>query len=133
MADVGFVEDFAEILMGAAEATIEYAGKSCLGVAAVGRSVASGVLTYEIEPSPHQQGREAGGDVVGGVVDMGRYAAKLQVALGMVGYHRIEGVHHFISQHAWGAEYSQPEQGCNHAIAQVLGQSFEGSSTNFLG
>jgi hypothetical protein len=48
-ADVGFVEELAEVVVGATKATIEDGGEGRLGIAAVGRSVASSVLTDESE------------------------------------------------------------------------------------
>ena len=49
-ADVGFVEKFAEVVVGTTKAAIEDGGKGGLGIAAVGRDVVASVLPDEFEP-----------------------------------------------------------------------------------
>ena len=49
LADIGFIEDFAKILMRTTESTIENTCQSCLWVAAVGRGVIFSVSKNETE------------------------------------------------------------------------------------
>ena len=48
-ADVGFVEELAEIVVGTTKAAIEDGGEGGLGISAVGRSVVAGVFADELE------------------------------------------------------------------------------------
>ena len=66
-ADVGFVEELAEIVVGATKATIEDGGEGGLGIAAVGRGVVTGVFADKTEGAqttppigspPTQEGNE---------------------------------------------------------------------------
>ena len=48
-ADVGFVEEFAEVVVGTAEAAVEDTGQGGFGVAAVGAGVATAVFPHEFQ------------------------------------------------------------------------------------
>ena len=123
------------------EAAVKYAGECCLRIAAVGRCMVPAVLPYESEVAHdaapityhHQQCRKAGGDIVCDVVDVCRPASEVLVSLRLVAYHRVEGVHHLICQHAGSAEQGEPEERGYHTVAQVLCERLKGCSAHFLG
>lgn len=140
-ADVGFVEIFAEVVVGTAEAAVQDGGEGGLGPSAVGRGVLGSVVEDEAEAcgeagdpvhEGHAQGGEAGGDVVGHVVDAGGPAAEAQVAVGVVADHGVEGVDHLVGHHAGDAEEGVPEEGGDDAVAEVLGKGLEGGDAAFL-
>ena len=52
VADIGLVEEFAEVVVGTSEAAAQDAGKGSFGVTAVGRGMAAAITTDESEKSP---------------------------------------------------------------------------------
>ena len=81
----------------------------------------------------HQQGSEAGWDVVGDVVDMRCPTAEVTVAVGLIANHGVEGVDHLIGQHARDSQEHVPEEWGNDAIREVLGKGLQGGSAYLLG
>ena len=81
----------------------------------------------------HQEGREAGGDVVGDVVDMSRPTTEVTIAVCLIANHGVEGVHHLVGQHAGRTEQGEPEEGGNDAVAQILSQRLKGCRSHLLG
>ena len=142
MADVGLVDELAEVVVRATEAAVEDGGEGGFGVAAVGTGVAAAVAQKEAEAveevagaggKEHEQGGEAGRDIVGHVVETGGKTAEVLVAWGAVGYHGVEGVYHFVGEHTGSAEEGEPEEGGDDTVAEVLGEGFEGGGADFLG
>ena len=126
----------------ATEAAVEDGGEGGFGITAVGAGVAAAVAQEEAEATDkvaraggkeHEQGGEAGGNVVGHIVKAGGEAAKVLIAGGAVGYHGVEGIYHLVGEHAGSAEESEPKEGGNDAVAEVFGEGFEGSGADFLG
>lgn len=144
-ADVWLVEIFAEVIVGTAETAVEDAGEGCLWPSAVGRGVLIGVAEGEAEVveelrrvahrtgEDHEEGCEAGWDVVGDIVDMRCPAAEVLVAGCLVAYHRIEGVDELIGEHAGGTEEHIPEHRSHDTVAEVLGEGLKGCRAHLLG
>ena len=49
LADVGFIEEFAEVVVGTTKAAVECPGEGCLRVAAVGAGMARAVFPHEFQ------------------------------------------------------------------------------------
>ena len=142
LADIGFVEDLTEIIVRTAEPAVEDARKGCLGISAVGRSMAPAVAPDESEEreterdecigQKHEKGRQASRDEVGHVIDASRPATKVLETLRPVTDHGVLGVHHLVGQHGRHTAHRQPEEGSHNAVAEVLGQGFESGRAHLL-
>ena len=90
--------------------------------------VRSALFTYK-----HQQGGEAGWDVVGGIVDAGGHTAEQAVSLRALANHGVERGHHLVCQHTRRPQQQEPEQGGDDAVAHVLGQRLQCRRAHLLG
>ena len=81
----------------------------------------------------HQEGGDAGWEIVGYIVETGSKAAEVTIAVGLVANHGIEGVDHLVGQHARYTTNGKPKEWSNDPIAQVLSEGFQGCRTNLLG
>src|SRR5574344_280451 len=50
----------------------------------------------------------------------------------MIGYHRVESVHHLIPHHCRHSTDGKPEEWGDDSIAEILGKCFECSLAHFL-
>lgn len=136
VAYVGFVEALAEIVVRASETAAEDSGKGGFGPAGVGAGVLGSVAEHEPPQAGtscdkyHQQCSEACGDVVGHVVYARGPSAELEIALGVIAYHRVEGIDHLVGEHTGDTEQHIVEQRGYHPVREVFGQCLEGGGAH---
>ena len=81
----------------------------------------------------HQESRQAGGNPARDVVHPGGEAPEIQVSFVAVADHRVQRIDHLVGHHAGHTEQSEPEEGRDDAVIQILGEGLKGGGADFLG
>ena len=124
--------------MRSSEAAVQDSCQCRFRIPGIGACMSAAIFPYKKQQRKparsnyHEESRQAGGNIVGRIVQMGSKTSETTVTLILIPYHRVKCVYHFISKHSRNTQQCVPKQRSNNAVAQILRQRLQRSRTNFL-